>query len=335
MREVFVIVVFGVSTLAAAETTLHFPVGATVRLTATPHEGYVCGGWVGYPGSDCAVDVSVDAEMTPIFTREAPPPGQFAITLHDASGGVVGWQCISGCPPDVPPPPAEPACGNSVVEPPEECDDANTAGGDGCSAVCAVEASSILEIVDHGVRASSGGTTYAHTTGSIDAGSLLVVAVVSDTKVVVSDEDGDLNLAAESVSEDVSQWNVGRVTILTRQVVAASQRTLTARMQTHGHLRMNAVEVKGATQVGQVLSGRSMTGVIDIGAITTNGPSVLVAVGHSTGGQLAAPIGWQLATPGLCKWYCAAAQIVAGPGVHQVALDGAGGQWVAAALEVR
>lgn len=40
---------------------------------------------------------------------------------------------------DVPPPPPPVACGNSVIEPPEECDDGNLLDGDGCSAVCVAE----------------------------------------------------------------------------------------------------------------------------------------------------------------------------------------------------
>lgn len=34
---------------------------------------------------------------------------------------------------------ADPICGNSMIEPPEACDDGNTAPGDGCSAECTIE----------------------------------------------------------------------------------------------------------------------------------------------------------------------------------------------------
>jgi cysteine-rich repeat protein len=30
-------------------------------------------------------------------------------------------------------------CGNSIVEPPETCDDGNLIGGDGCSMMCQIE----------------------------------------------------------------------------------------------------------------------------------------------------------------------------------------------------
>lgn len=36
-------------------------------------------------------------------------------------------------------PPAAPVCGNGSVEAGEQCDDGNTAGGDGCSATCRIE----------------------------------------------------------------------------------------------------------------------------------------------------------------------------------------------------
>jgi len=35
--------------------------------------------------------------------------------------------------------PPAPVCGNAALEPPEQCDDGNTASGDGCSATCATE----------------------------------------------------------------------------------------------------------------------------------------------------------------------------------------------------
>ncbi len=37
-------------------------------------------------------------------------------------------------------------CGDSIVEPPEACDDGNTDGGDGCSAVCTLEAPTKLYV---------------------------------------------------------------------------------------------------------------------------------------------------------------------------------------------
>ncbi len=39
-----------------------------------------------------------------------------------------------------------PVCGNGVIEPPEECDDGNTADGDGCSSICEIEAATFCEI---------------------------------------------------------------------------------------------------------------------------------------------------------------------------------------------
>src|SRR6185295_15808003 len=38
-----------------------------------------------------------------------------------------------------PPPPPTPCCGNGIVEEGEQCDDGNTASGDGCSSTCQTE----------------------------------------------------------------------------------------------------------------------------------------------------------------------------------------------------
>jgi len=49
----------------------------------------------------------------------------------------------------VSPPDMMPVCGNSIIEPPETCDDGNTTPGDGCSATCQIEAvGGIFEGVD-------------------------------------------------------------------------------------------------------------------------------------------------------------------------------------------
>jgi cysteine-rich repeat protein len=48
----------------------------------------------------------------------------FQLVLDEFTDGVVG---------DIP------VCGNGIVQPPEECDDDNLMGGDGCSATCSIE----------------------------------------------------------------------------------------------------------------------------------------------------------------------------------------------------
>lgn len=63
------------------------------------------------------------------------------------------------------------ACGNGVLEPPEQCDDGNTAGGDGCDATCKIElpntpAGSNVQVTDSatGAKITFGQVTGAGTT---------------------------------------------------------------------------------------------------------------------------------------------------------------------------
>lgn len=46
--------------------------------------------------------------------------------------------CTENCGEGPAAPPAAPVCGNGVIEAGEQCDDGNTAGGDGCSATCRI-----------------------------------------------------------------------------------------------------------------------------------------------------------------------------------------------------
>jgi len=57
-------------------------------------------------------------------------------TLSGGGGGATRFDsnCIDNL---SPPTPA--VCGNSIIEPTEECDDGNSVGGDGCSAICITE----------------------------------------------------------------------------------------------------------------------------------------------------------------------------------------------------
>jgi cysteine-rich repeat protein len=49
-------------------------------------------------------------------------------------------------------------CGNSLVTPPEECDDGNIAGGDGCSAICTIESNCGDGALDSGEECDDGNT---------------------------------------------------------------------------------------------------------------------------------------------------------------------------------
>jgi len=69
-------------------------------------------------------------------------------------------------------------CGNGAVEPPEECDDSNTADGDGCSSVCKLDFSVVADKCPGGVLTLSG--TGAQRTGTVSG----------NTKWFTNDTDG-------------------------------------------------------------------------------------------------------------------------------------------------
>jgi cysteine-rich repeat protein len=74
---------------------------------------------------------------------ECPPVdgnGDGVVTVNELVAAVRA--SLEKCVADTPTPtmtPIGPFCGNGVAEAPEECDDGNTAGGDGCSAACELE----------------------------------------------------------------------------------------------------------------------------------------------------------------------------------------------------
>ncbi|NUP07085.1 MAG: DUF4215 domain-containing protein [Polyangiaceae bacterium] len=59
--------------------------------------------------------------------------GDYSVIVSDAGTGTEAFTLTIGC--------ATPACGDGVTNPFEECDDGNTADGDGCAADCLFEAS--------------------------------------------------------------------------------------------------------------------------------------------------------------------------------------------------
>jgi len=59
------------------------------------------------------------------------------------------WQVVSKSGPQKPAPAVTPpaaACGNGFLEGGEECDDGNTASGDGCSSACRIEGTSAPQL---------------------------------------------------------------------------------------------------------------------------------------------------------------------------------------------
>lgn len=91
-----------------------------------------------------------------------PPPEQVATTggTGDTEGPGTGTgtntesTCLENCG-DAPP--AAPVCGNAAVETGEQCDDGNTAAGDGCSPTCRTEPKTVATVapsVLQGLRVS-------------------------------------------------------------------------------------------------------------------------------------------------------------------------------------
>jgi TonB family protein len=77
----------------------------------------------------------------PTTQTNTPPPDPGPQTDGTGSGSgsgdlAAGGTCTENCG-DAPP--ADPVCGNSSVEAGEQCDDGNTADGDGCSSTCRIE----------------------------------------------------------------------------------------------------------------------------------------------------------------------------------------------------
>jgi cysteine-rich repeat protein len=70
------------------------------------------------------------------YTCAAAGAQSLTVTVDDGKG-CTHSQMVSVTCPEVAPP--EPVCGNDTQEGAEECDDGNTAAGDGCSATCTVE----------------------------------------------------------------------------------------------------------------------------------------------------------------------------------------------------
>ncbi|HEY0477235.1 MAG TPA: TonB family protein [Kofleriaceae bacterium] len=81
----------------------------------------------------------------PVIKPEITKPVEPEIGGGDAVGPGKGpggpdaiGTCTENCGEGPAAPPPAPVCGNGVVEAGEQCDDGNTAGGDGCSATCRI-----------------------------------------------------------------------------------------------------------------------------------------------------------------------------------------------------
>lgn len=77
----------------------------------------------------CGTNPDDDSKFDPTKVDAGPQPAPSSGNFGPSSGP-------SAAPPGAP----VPACGNSVKDPGETCDDGNAVGGDGCSAKCALEA---------------------------------------------------------------------------------------------------------------------------------------------------------------------------------------------------
>jgi TonB family protein len=116
----------------------------TVGVQQPPPPPAPAGGFKAPPPRDFQPKVPrpvVKGTTQPKVHVDTPPPERASGIVGDGGGpgsgaptdpGTCTENCAAG-------PPAEPVCGNGSVEAGEQCDDGNTAGGDGCSATCRVE----------------------------------------------------------------------------------------------------------------------------------------------------------------------------------------------------
>lgn len=96
-----------------------------------------------------------DGAATPVVEREVLPGGDWPLRVgsHSLVAGETTYRVVGR---------RIAACGDGVVDCDEGCDDGNVEGGDGCSAVCAIEG---------GVGATEANTTEASPTGEAGGGS--------------------------------------------------------------------------------------------------------------------------------------------------------------------
>ncbi len=121
-------------------------IGVAIDTTAKIFRFLPCGGSFTASAANAGVTLSIDG-TTPDGTLANPgAPGSFEINIPNAAGDctTIGDVCsigvavvnqatvsISAS--------ISAVCGNNVVEAGEQCDDGNTANGDGCSAACTIE----------------------------------------------------------------------------------------------------------------------------------------------------------------------------------------------------
>ena len=108
--------------------------------------------------------VKQTVQPTPhVDTTPRPPNDEPPGTGTGSGSGASNSTCTENCGVETaPPPPPDPVCGNGVVEAGEQCDDGNTADGDGCSSTCriVVKPAVIAPGVLQGLRIS--GETQLH-----------------------------------------------------------------------------------------------------------------------------------------------------------------------------
>ncbi|HEY5282605.1 MAG TPA: DUF4215 domain-containing protein, partial [Polyangia bacterium] len=90
------------------------------------------GGWAGSGGSATSAGGSLGTGTDPFHCYL--PNGSCAPGCYNLD------PCFGDCSPNCVPMGKVTACGNRKREPTEDCDDGNTASGDGCSSYCALEA---------------------------------------------------------------------------------------------------------------------------------------------------------------------------------------------------
>lgn len=88
-------------------------------------------GVLGLRTVSCTADDFCSNTGSPESVRTHVEAGTVYLIVSDANDSNAGFTLGASC--------ATPACGDSVLNPDEDCDDGNTTEGDGCDAVCALE----------------------------------------------------------------------------------------------------------------------------------------------------------------------------------------------------
>ena len=148
-----------------ADPNIHLGDGLKIVMETWPESDVYVDGWVhSEPNINAYTPFDNDYSLKQTVANEQPGTYSGTITftcVNMIDGGTCGDAvCDAGentltCPVDCPE-----ICGNGVMEGIEECDDGNTATGDGCSSICTLEITCGNGVIE-GAEACDDGNTIA------------------------------------------------------------------------------------------------------------------------------------------------------------------------------